>query len=319
MKSTSFFLAFSIGLLLIACSKSGGEYEKQTVSIEQARDMESTVSAENALLKQEEPGKESKFTNALSSNAAVVYKKDTTHQFVRTADLKFKVNNVIEATYTIERIIAQQNGFVTYTNLHSIVNEVLETPIGNDSLLETTKFSIVNSMVIRVPNTQLDTALKSMANLVEFLDYRVIKADDVAQQLMANRLSANRNNNSAERLTQAVAQQKGKLNDVNTVEESIYERESAADAARLQNIALREKIAYSTVNIELYQHPAVKRTVVINDKNLGKYEPSLWLKLGHSIKFGWHLLESVLLFFVQFWPLGILAFVAYALVKRFGK
>jgi hypothetical protein len=319
MKSSSFFWAFALGLFVISSSKSRSDYGEKSAATEQSPSYESYANGNNSIVKLEESNKETSIKSTLSSSAAVLNKKDTTHQFVRTADLKFKVKNVIDATYSIERIIAQQNGFVTYTNLHSIVNEVLETPVGNDSLLETTKFNIVNSMVIRVPNTQLDTALKSMANLVAFLDYRIIKADDVALQMKANRLSNLRNNNSAERLTQAVLQQRGKLNDINTVEESIYERESAADAARIENLALRDKIEYSTVNIELYQHTDIKRSLIINDKNLGKYEPSLAVKLWHSLRFGWSILETVLLFFAKFWPLGILAFVAYLLVKRFGK
>jgi hypothetical protein len=319
MKSSSFFWAFALGLFVISCSKSRSDYEEKSAATEQSPLYESNANGNNSSLKQEESNKETSFKSALSSSATVQNKKDTTHQFVRTADLKFKVNNVIDATYSIERIITQQNGFVTYTNLHSIVNEVIETPVGNDSLLETTKFSIVNSMVIRVPNTQLDTALKSMAKLVEFLDYRVIKADDVALQLLSNRLSHARNNESAERLMQAEAQQRGKLNDVNTVEESIYNRASAADAAHIENIALRDKIAYSTVNIELYQHPGIKRSLIINDKNLGKYEPSLAVKLWHSLRFGWHILETVLLFFVQFWPLAILGMIAFFAIKKFGK
>jgi hypothetical protein len=319
MKSTTFFASIILGLFIISCGQSRSDYKDNAAATEHAPAIESTALYEENKLEKKEANQDEPLKSALSSNAAVVIKKDTAHQFVRTADLKFKVKNVIDATYSIEKIIAQQNGFVTYTNLHSIVNEVLETPVGNDSLLETTKFSIVNSMVIRVPNSQLDTTLKSMAHLVEFLDYRIIKADDVALQMKANRLSNLRNNNSAERLTQAVLQKRGKLNDINTVEESIYERESAADAARIENLALRDKIEYSTVNIELYQHTGLKRSVVVNDKNLGKYEPSLALKIGHSLRFGWSILEAVLLFLVKFWPLAIFGMIAFFAVKKFGK
>jgi hypothetical protein len=174
-------------------------------------------------------------------------------------------------------------------------------------------------MIIRVPNIHLDTALKSMASLVEFMDYRVIKADDVALQLLTNRLSYTRNNESADRLMQAEVQQRGKLNEVNLVEESIYNRASAADAAHIENLSLRDKIAYSTVNIELYQHPGIKRSLIINDKNLGKYEPSLAVKLGHSLRFGLNILETVLLFFAKFWPLAILGMLAFFAVKKYGK
>jgi hypothetical protein len=319
MKVSCINLAIAFVLLMVSCSQSRSDYQEKSTVTEESDYQSFAGSSENNGAKLEESNKDKKLNNSLSSSAAVVNQKDTMHQFVRTADLKFKVNDVIEATYTIERLIAKVNGFVTYTNLHSNVNEVLESPLENDSLLITTKFSIVNNLVIRVPNTELDTTLKSMAGLVQFMNYRVIKADDVALQLMMNRLSNLRNSNSANRLTQAVAAQRGKLNEVNAVEESIYNRESAADAARIENLALQDKIAYSTVNIELYQNPGLKREIVFNDKNMGKYEPSLALKLLHSLTFGWHILEAILLFIIKFWPLAILAFIAFLAVKKFGK
>ena len=59
----------------------------------------------------------------VSSSAAVVNKKDSTHKFIRTADLKFKVKSVIKSTYNIEDLTARQGGFVTYTNLSSNIDE----------------------------------------------------------------------------------------------------------------------------------------------------------------------------------------------------
>ena len=43
----------------------------------------------------------------VSSSAAVENKKDSTHKFIRTAELKFKVKSVIKSTYNIEDITAR--------------------------------------------------------------------------------------------------------------------------------------------------------------------------------------------------------------------
>src|ERR1051325_8628834 len=48
----------------------------------------------------------------ISSSAAVENRKDTTHKFIRTAELKFKVNSVIKSTLSIENIVTKSNGFV---------------------------------------------------------------------------------------------------------------------------------------------------------------------------------------------------------------
>ncbi len=71
-------------------------------------------------------------TVPISSSAAVEKNKDSTRIFIRTADLKFKVKNVINSTYDIENITLRQGGFVTYSNLASTISNVTTTVISND-------------------------------------------------------------------------------------------------------------------------------------------------------------------------------------------
>ena len=141
--------------------------------------------------------------STISSNAAIE-KKDSNRKFVRTADLKFKVKNVAKSTYAIENIVSKNGGFVTFTDLKSNINEKSETKISQDSTLETTKFNVDNTITIRVPNTQLDTVLKSMAREVTFLDSRLIKADDVALQLLSNKMTQKRLASHQKRLEQGI-------------------------------------------------------------------------------------------------------------------
>ena len=120
--------------------------------------------------------------DVLSSSAAVE-KPDSKRQFIRTADVKFRVKNVPQSTYAIENATTKNGGFVIYTNLQSSISERETSKISPDSLIETTKYSVENNITIRVPNTQLDTVIKTIAKQIDFLDYRVIKADDVSLQL----------------------------------------------------------------------------------------------------------------------------------------
>ena len=130
-------------------------------------------------------------TETISSSAAVA-KEDSTHKFIRTADLKFKVKNVPQSTYYIENVISKFDGFVSFTNLQCKIIEQNKTKISQDSTLETTRYSVENNITIRVPNKRLDTVLKSIAKQIDFLDYRVIKADDVSLKMLANQLSQKR-------------------------------------------------------------------------------------------------------------------------------
>ena len=135
-----------------------------------------------------------------SSSAAVENNVDSTRKFLKTADLKFKVKNVVRATYNIEDVINSHGGFVTYTNLASNIDNVTKTPVSEDSVLETINYTAVNNMIVRVPNIKLDTTLKDISRKVEYLDFRVIKAEDVALQILSNKLQQKRNENHGKRL-----------------------------------------------------------------------------------------------------------------------
>src|SRR6478672_3489629 len=121
-------------------------------------------------------------TSVVSSSAAVE-PKNSNCKFVRTADVKFKVKNVLQSTTAVEDATTQFGGFVTYTNLQTNINQEEKIKVSPDSTLVNTKFTVENEMTIRVPNKQMDTVVKTIAKQIGFLNYRIIKADDVSLQM----------------------------------------------------------------------------------------------------------------------------------------
>jgi len=103
MKTTKIILGLGLAISLFGCGRSNeGQMESKAMS----------DSTSNAFI---------------SSSAAVENGKDTTRRFIRTADLKFKVKSVIKSTYNIEELTSRQDGFVTYTNLTSNIDNVTVT------------------------------------------------------------------------------------------------------------------------------------------------------------------------------------------------
>lgn len=254
----------------------------------------------------------------VSSSAAVENGKDSTHKFVRTADLKFKVKSVIKSTYDIEDITNRQGGFVTYTNLTSNVNNVSTTAISADSTLETTHYLVTNTITLRVPNTKLDTTLKEISRNIDFLDYRIIKAEDVALSILSNNLAQKRAAKNEERLTNAIDNKGKKLNETTVAEEVLLSKQEQADNAKISNLSLKDQINFSTINLSIYQRETIKREVISNDKNITAYEPGFGSKFLESLKFGWEVLENFIIFLTKFWGLFLFVVVVYFLYKRYG-
>lgn len=253
-----------------------------------------------------------KTTRTISSNAAVE-QKESNRKFIRTADLKFKVRNVAKSTSEIENIVVKNGGFVTLTDLKSTINEKSETKISQDSTLETTRYTVDNTITIRVPNTQLDTVLKSMSKEVAFLDSRLIKADDAALQLLSNKMAQKRLASHQKRLEKGIDTKGKKLNDISNAEDKVLNRETENDETFLKNLSIEDQVNFSTVTMYLYQRESVLQEILVNEKSINAYRPHIGLQIWDSLKTGWFMFETILAFAVQFW-----AFILVALLGMCG-
>ena len=258
-------------------------------------------------------------TASVVSSSGAVEKNDSPKKFIRTADLKFKVKNVAKSTYAIENITTQFGGFVTYTHLQSHINENTETRVSQDSILETTKYTVDNTITIRVPNTKLDTVLKLMAKEIDFLDSRLIKADEVTLQLLANKLAQSRSSATASRIENAIDTKGKKLDAVLTAEENLSDKRKANDDYKLENLSLKDQVNYSTITLELYQREAIKHELYASEKSINKYRPHLGLQIWDSLKTGWFMLESIVAFIVQLWALFLIVFLVWLGYKKLAR
>ena len=257
-------------------------------------------------------------TSVISSSAAVE-NKNSNRKFVRTADVKFKVKNVAKSTYAIEDATTKFGGFVTYTNLQSNIHSEDRTKVSQDSTLVTTKYKVDNNITIRVPNTKMDTVIKTITKQIHFLDYRIIKADDVSLQMLSNELAQKRSNSSEKRLENAIDSKGKKLNQVVKAEETLDAKKEQNDASKLQNLSLQDQVNFSTLTLNIYQDESIKQEMVANEKSINAYRPNIGLQIWDSVKTGWFMLEHIISFLVVLWPFALIGFLGFLGYKKFLK
>ena len=255
----------------------------------------------------------------ISSSAAVNDKKDSLQKFVRTAELKFKVDNVIESTYNIESIAKQQGGFVTFTNLTSEQINFNTVAVSADSSLETTYITITNLMTIRIPNIKLDTTLKEIAKNVQFLDYRIIKAQDIALNLLENQRKATRSATNANRLQKAIDNKGKKLGEITVAENALLHKQLQEDNAEIANLALNDQVEFSTINLSIYQRQTIHRELVLNEQNIAAYEPGFGAKVLDAFRYGWDILASFIVTCVKLWGWILFFTMAYLIFKLYKR
>lgn len=253
------------------------------------------------------------------SSAAVEGKSDSAHRFIRTAELKFKTQNVVKTTNAIEDLTNRMGGYVAYTNLTSSINYSETKNINPDSSVVITRYIVSNEMTLRVPNTKLDSTLKLIARHILYLDYRIVKADNVALQIHANNLAVERTGKYQKRLTDAIDKKGAKLNETVNAEESLLDKRQDADDARISNLSLEDQINYSTITLSIYQNQGVMHELIANEENVKEYEPHIGLKILYALKNGWDLLQSILIFVFEIWGLILLAILGYVGYRQYRK
>ncbi|MES2747705.1 MAG: DUF4349 domain-containing protein [Bacteroidota bacterium] len=257
---------------------------------------------------------------SVASSSAAVQQKNNNRKFVRTADIQFKVKNVAKSTTLIEDVTNKFGGFVTYTNLQSTITNEERTKVSPDSTLINTKYTVENNLTIRVPNTQMDTVIKTIAKQIGFLNHRIIKADDVTLQLLSNKMAQKRNAGTEKRLANDIDTKGKKLNQIIDAEEVLETKKEQTDSKTIENLSLEDQVNFSTLTLQIYQDQTTKQEMIANEKSVNAYRPNIGLQIWDSFKSGWFILEEMISFVVVLWPfvlVGFLGFIGYKkLIKK---
>jgi len=252
-------------------------------------------------------------TSIVSSSAAVE-PKNSDRKFVRTADIKFKVKNVANSTYAIENTTNKFGGFVTYTNLQSTIIDKSETKISQDSTLEITNYRVENNITIRVPNIRLDTVIKTIAKQIDFLEYRIIKADDVSLQMLSNQLTQNRTENQEKRLEKAIDTKGKKLNEVLAAEDNLNTKKEQKDNSKIENLSLQDQVNFSTLTLQIYQRETIKEEMIANAKT---YRQDFGSKILDGLISGWYVIEGIIAVLAQLWSVILIGIGGYFIFKKY--
>jgi Domain of unknown function (DUF4349) len=254
----------------------------------------------------------------ISSSAAVMSTTDSGRHFLRTADIKFKVKDVAAATYGIENIVSRHGGFIRYTNLSSQVNDKSVVQVSPDSSMEITRYAVTNTITLSVPNNRLDNTLKDLAVHIDYLDYRVIRAEDVSLQLLSNSLANKRSEKFKQRMENGVSNNRKKLAETTEAENLLMKTQQTSDEAEITNLDLTDKVNFSTVKIDMYQNEGVLNQMVAFEKQVIPYQQDFFSAFKDSIAAGWSIIEYVVLLVVRLWAVILIGIGVYLLIKKYS-
>jgi biopolymer transport protein ExbD len=250
---------------------------------------------------------------SFSSAVARIGSVDSIKKLVRSADLKFKVENVPASTEKIEEIGLRMGGFILRSNLRTDLHHVLVDPLNADSCLERSQYSIANDLVIRVPALRLDSTLRLIGRLAIFWDKRDITAEEVDLTMLATQLRRKREQAYQAELRATPKRNSTAANNAATLGLNSKER---ADDSHLENLKLEDRVRYSTVSVHIYSAPQIAQDIVANAQ-IKKLKPAFWAATLNAIGKGADILRAIFLALLSSWGLILAAALTYFVARPF--
>ena len=311
---TGVALAAAIAVALAACSRSAPEAESMAAA-DMAVAPVAAPAPEKSMAGGRAQAEEAFDTDAPTAqqltSAANTY-TDAQRKFIRNAQAEFKVADVYRSALAIEDAVAAQGGFVVKNAISAQTGAVQRRPMGEGMLLELAEYTVRGQLTVRVPSDKTQAFLRVIVNQMEFLDRRDFDAMDAQFQLLRQQLAYQRAQEAQQHLGQAVLQG-GKLGQKADAIAAQTDAKAGRDEALVAQKEFEDRVAFSTINLSLYQSPRIRRTELTDvEAVFEQNSPGFFARLGSSLSVGWHGALNALIELIKLWPLWLIAIAGVA-------
>ena len=245
-----------------------------------------------------------------------------------TASADFKVEDVVKTSDAIESLTRQQAGYVALSNISNHPRDSRTFVQGNKNITITT-YTRQADMTVRIPRANVSKFLAQLQQQVAFLNGQQFSAQDVTLDIYREQLASQLNSDMASELSQERLSSKNDKDQGSNVDAitATYAARRQQELAKLEQLAIADKVQYSTINLTFMQPDiSYKETTQNLDVLLEAEQPSFSSQVSQAFKDGWEILRSVALGLIQLWWLLVLGGIFYliyrmikAIYRRFFK
>jgi hypothetical protein len=244
---------------------------------------------------------------------------DGERKFIRKASATFNVKDVYVAALGIEDTVAAHGGFVVKNNISTVSVNQESHAIGDGKLMELNEYKVQGQLTVRVPSAKTQEFLRAIVSHIVFLDQRNFSAHDAQFDLLRRQLDAIRNQETQHDLGQAI-QEGGKLAQRTDAISTRGDVKAARDAALLEKKEFEDQVAFSTIDLTLYQPSKVLQTERVDIESVFlKARPGFFPRMGEKLSGGWNGLLDFVLALAGIWPVLLIGGAIGAVVWRWRR
>lgn len=252
------------------------------------------------------------------SSSANTY-SDSERQFIRKADVKFRVKDVYQSALAIEDIVGNLGGFVEKNTIQSNIDREHTERISDGKALKLTAYTLNGELTVRVPSAKTQEFLRLIAGQIAFLDQRNFTAQDAQFELLRQKLGIKRNQESQQQLGHIV-EESGKIDKKADVIVAQNDAKGARDEAIVTEKEFADQVAFSEIKLALYQHTQVNQTEVPDVSSAFELSsPGFFYRLGQSFKSGWHWGLETLIDLTKIWPFWLVLLASIVLIRKWRQ
>ncbi len=230
-------------------------------------------------------------------------------KLVKTAGIDFKVKDVMQTVKAVSVLANGFGGIIHYQNTTAHEEGQKELRLSTDSLLLITAFSPQAEITARIPSANLEAFLFDVPGLGYHTGSSRLQVDDRSLLYRQNVLRQKARDEVLARAPLVAGK--------SAATKQLLDIKDQQTDQQIANRQINADVAYSTVNLRLYQNPVVRREVVA-DTDMNRYALPFVQRLTQALAGGWQLFLNLLIAFAYLW-MFLLAGVAVYFGYRFWQ
>lgn len=274
-------IALIVTSTLVACSKKEEAPASDTVATESAALNSETIRANAA-----------KNPEQLVSNQQSALEQS--RQLVKSSQLQFEVKDVLKTTATLEQQLLQYNGYIEEKQIDYQVSDRSQRDRIDGSVDIYEKITPTVQLTVRIPNDQVTTFLNNLLPLMLNFKTQSYEAKRYELKLLEEKLNT-------------ASQSSSSSNAVNN------------QLQQLTDLEVKDRLAYSTIRLEFFQQPQVRKTHDLNINRIATLDSDpLLTRIAEAFKVGLSYFKETIVWLIQFWAF-YLVFIAIWFIRKAYK
>ncbi|WP_420574782.1 DUF4349 domain-containing protein [Kordia sp.] len=290
----SYVLIF-LFFISLSCSNHSADYANEEVALENVdlRDDydgvdDETASADVNFKEKSQGWIANKNNKTLPSNIPANLK------IIKTASTRYKVKNIDKALAEIKEVMYLNGGYISELRYDKNYREKQ------------------NRFTIKIPKENFDIMLDGIQKFAEETDFVNISTTDVTEKYMDAQSRLKTKLEVKERLEAVLRKRAKTVKDILATENELRVIQEEIEAAQGKIKYMSSRVAYSTIQVEIYETITFKEQPVSYEKGFGA-------KAKEGLSAGWEFIQGIAIAILYIWPIIILLIIGFFFFKRWKK